>query len=566
MGFSSLKQYTLALLLTAVSSTTAFAAPKLRLSTTTLGPISIAQGQNGKTQSLGAYNAGDASLNLSFASSVPWLTAQIGSNIPCSNNLALTCTGINVGLATSGLSKGTVTGTLRISDPNALDAPQDVTVTVQVGGGVPDSLSFYVPPNGANVKQSIKTSTNFAVSANPPGGGVSLTLVSNGGGSFATTFGYDVVVNARQGTSEGTYTASLNVSGSSISSDNKQVPVTIQVTSQPIATPNPASIYLKIATSGTPQSVDVSFSNAGLTDLTISGADPGASTWLTAQINGNTVTASADPSGLVKGVYNGSLTIASNAANPVVVPVTLEVVDPGPPVSRYQSVVSLAGSAPSSDAVALGDIVTIQGELFTTQSTQSADSTQPLPTSLGGATVYVNDIAAPIFSVSSSSIQFQVPYEVNWGDATVRVDRDGTTGNTLSLAILPAAPRVTSVQNQNGVTVATAAGPQATVAVGDTLTFFGYGFGQTGPAVSSGTPAPDGSTLDPSLIVRFSTGGLFGLNLTVSPQSANLVTGSIGLYQVAVQVPDNTPHGASIPITIELPGVAASKPVYLNIP
>ena len=189
-----------------------------------------------------------------------------------------------------------------------------------------------------------------------------------------------------------------------------------------------------------------------------------------------------------------------------------------------------------------------------------------MPTSLGGATVYVNDIAAPIFSVSSSSIQFQVPYEVNWGDATVRVDRDGTTGNTLSLAILPAAPRVTSVQNQNGVTVATAAGPQATVAVGDTLTFFGYGFGQTGPAVSSGTPAPDGSTLDPSLIVRFSTGGLFGLNLTVSPQSANLVTGSIGLYQVAVQVPDNTPHGASIPITIELPGVAASKPVYLNIP
>ncbi len=566
MGFPSLKQYSLALFLTAVSSTTALAAPKLRLSTTTLGPISIAQGQNGKTQSLGAYNAGDGSLNITFSSSVPWLTAQIGSNISCSNNLALTCTGINVGLATSALAKGTVTGTLRISDPNALDAPQDVTVTVQVGGGVPDSLSFYVPPNGSNVRQSIKTSTNFAVSATPPGGGVSLTLVSNGGGSFATTFGYDVVVNARQGTSEGTYNASLNISGSSISNDNKQVPVTIRVTSQPIATPNPANIYLKIATGGTPQSVDVNFSNSGLTDLTISGADPGTSTWLTAQINGNTVTASADPSGLANGIYNGSLTIASNAANPVVVPVTLEVVDAGSPVSRYQSVVSLAGSAPSSEAVALGDIVTIQGELFTTQSTQAADATQPLPTTLGGATVFVNDIAAPIFSVSSSTIKFQVPYEVSWGDATVRVDRDGNTGNTLSLAILPAAPRVTSVQNQNGATVSTPGGPQTPVAVGDTLTFLGYGFGQTSPAVSSGIPAPDGSALDASLIVRFSTGGLFGLNLTVSPQSANLVTGAIGVYQVVVQVPDNSPRGASIPVTIELPGVAASKPVYLNIP
>ena len=47
MGFPSIKQYLLILLVTAVSSTTALAAPKLRLSTTTLGPVSIAQGQNG---------------------------------------------------------------------------------------------------------------------------------------------------------------------------------------------------------------------------------------------------------------------------------------------------------------------------------------------------------------------------------------------------------------------------------------------------------------------------------------------------------------------------------------
>lgn len=567
MGFPSVKQYSLILLLTAsVSSTTALAAPKLRLSTTTLGPVSVALGQNGKTQSLGAYNAGDGALNLSFVSSAPWLAAQIGSNIPCSNDVGKICIGINIGLATSGLPKGIVTGTLRVSDPNALDAPQDVVVTLQVGGGVPDSLNFYVAPNGSNAKQTIKTSNSFFVTANPPGRGVALTLVSNGGGSFATTFGYDVLVNAPSGTSEGIYNASLNVSGSTIPTDNKQVPIAIQVTTQPIATPFPASLSFKIANTGTPQTSDINFANSGQTDLAVSGADAGGSTWLTAQITGNTVTAAADPTGLANGTYKGTLTIASNAANPVAVPVTLEVVDASAPVSKAQSVVSITGSSPSLEAVALGDIVTIQGELFTTQSTQSADSTQPLPTSLGGATVFVNDLAAPIFSVSSGGIQFQIPYEVTWGDASVRVNRDGNTGNTVGISILPAAPRITSVQNQNGATVATPGGPQASVAVGDTLTFFGYGFGQTNPIVPSGTPAFDGATLDASVVARFSSGGVFGVNFTVSPQSAGLVTGSIGLYQITVQVPASTPRGPNVPVTIELPGVAASKPVFLNIP
>ena len=237
---------------------------------------------------------------------------------------------------------------------------------------------------------------------------------------------------------------------------------------------------------------------------------------------------------------------------------TLQVVDAGPPVSKFQSVVSLGGSAPSSDAVALGDVVTIQGELFTTQSIQSADATQTLPTSLGGATVYVNDMAAPVFSVAPGQIQFQIPYEASGGNATVRVDRDGNTGNSLSLAITTAAPRITAIQNQSGTAVSTAA-------IGDTLTFLGYGFGPTNPGVASGTPAPDGATLDPSMIVRFSTGGLFGLNVTTSPQSAALVTGSIGLYQIVAQVPDGAPKGSTIVVTLELPGVAVSKPVYLSI-
>ena len=99
---------------------------------------------------------------------------------------------------------------------------------------------------------------------------------------------------------------------------------------------------------------------------------------------------------------------------------------------------------------------------------------------------YVNGVAAPIFSISGGTIQFQIPYEISPGDAVVRVDRDGNTGNSLAITILPAKPKITTVVNQNGQTVSIAgAGPQAQVSPGDTLTFTGYGFGQTNPIVTA---------------------------------------------------------------------------------
>ncbi|HEY3740134.1 MAG TPA: IPT/TIG domain-containing protein, partial [Bryobacteraceae bacterium] len=447
MGSHSLKHYSTVLLFLAVSSQAAFGASQLRLSTAAVGPISIAQGTNGSTQTIGAYNAGDGSLNLTITTNASWLSAQTGDPIPCPNDYGKTCTAINISLNTADLSNGTLTGFLHVTDPNSLDAPQDVTVTVQVGGGVPDQMTFYVPPDGSTTSQAIKTSNSFiASSGGQPGGGVTLTLVQNGGGSYATTFGYNVLVSAAAGTVEGPYAGALNVFGSVIDNDNKQVPVNIQVTSQPIASAYPASLFFKIANTGTPQTTDINFYGPGTDSLGVTGADPGGASWLTFQMNnGNTVTAVVDPTGLPNGIYTTTITIASNAANPVTVPVTFEVVDPDPPVSKFQTVVSLAGSAPSSNAVALGDLVTIQGQLFTVQSTQSADPTQQLPTSLGGATVSVNGVPAPIFSVSSSQIQFQIPYEVSPGDSTVEVDRDGLTGNVVSVEIQPAAPKVTQI-------------------------------------------------------------------------------------------------------------------------
>ena len=92
---------------------TAFAAPKLRLVTTTVGPISIAVGANGPAQSLDAYNAGDGALNLRLTSNQTWVSATAGAQTQCRQRAGL-CIPINFAFATSsryqkvGIRRGVV--------------------------------------------------------------------------------------------------------------------------------------------------------------------------------------------------------------------------------------------------------------------------------------------------------------------------------------------------------------------------------------------------------------------------------------------------------------------------
>src|SRR5262249_32575550 len=76
--------------------------------------------------------------------------------------------------------------------------------------------------------------------------------------------------------------------------------------------------------------------------------------------------------------------------------------------------------------------------------TLSATS-QPLPTILGGAQVRVRDAAgterdAPLFFVSPTQINFQLPTGASAGGATVSVLRDGATVGQGPITIEPVAP------------------------------------------------------------------------------------------------------------------------------
>src|ERR1700730_18492169 len=149
-----------------LSAAVLYATPQLRLSTTTVGPLNIAVGQNGTTQTISATDIGDGTLALSAAANVPWLAASVAG------------TNVQIALNTSTLAQGIATGLVTVTAGNAIDSPQTIAVTVQMRGGLPNSISFYMPPGGAASTTFLASSTLNAGASPPPG--ITLAILSEG--------------------------------------------------------------------------------------------------------------------------------------------------------------------------------------------------------------------------------------------------------------------------------------------------------------------------------------------------------------------------------------------------
>ena len=535
------------------------ATPRLGISPQTAYTVSVATGQNGSPIVVNAGNRGDGSLNLSVASSVSWLSASKGSQVAC---VFGQCTAINIAVQTASLTKGTYTGFVTVSDPNAIDAPQSISVTAMVGGSVPDSLAFYTPPGGS-ATQTFTTGGNPAVSASTSTGGTWLSVAMQGSGSF--NFNVTYQVTAAAGTlGVGSYQGQLALAGSSFSPDNKNIPVSLTVTTSPIAQVNPAALTFTIVQGGNKQNANISVSNSGQGSIAVSGvtaatATPTGGTWLAASNSGNAIGVAADPAGLAPGQYNGTVTIASNAANASVqVPVTLQIVAQTGPVASAGGAVNNANFA-AGESLAQGDIVALFGSQFST-SDPSVTSGIPLPTtSVGGTQVLVNGTAAPLYYVSAGQIDFQLPYEAKIGDGTIQVVRSGTAGNLIYTNIAARVPRIYVITNP--------AGQQITSAKqGDILVIYGVGFGPTSPFVATNTAAPSNPTANVAgtTQVCFGSSNPFQKATCVNAQFDGLTPTFVGLYQVNVQIPQGT-SGTQVPITFTLPDGSLTNQLTLNI-
>jgi uncharacterized protein (TIGR03437 family) len=531
------------------------AAPRLRLVSSTVGPVSIALGSNGAAQTVEIYNAADGALSPKLSSSVTWIGTSVGPQRACSSRSG-TCTPVQISLNTSSLPAGTVTGMVTVADndPGVVDAPQTITVTVAIGGAVPSSLDVYVAP-GATRDVGFVTNSQLAGTMRTSDGGQWLSLAVDGTGSFQFTFPYRVRFAPASSMPSGNYTGTLTTSGSTFAPDNKAIPVTMRVTTLPIAQASTDHLQVRVAQGAPAQAANIALSNLGQGTLAVQSAVLNGLSGVTATSTGAIVTLTFDAGTLAPGTSSGTVAIASNAVNgTITVPVDFTVVAKGAPSIPYQGVVD-NGTFAAGDTVARGDVMVVLGDQLSF-GPLTVGKAPPLDTTVGGASVLVNGKAAPMYYASYRQLAFQMPYEIANGTAVVQVQRDGLTSNPVSVAVTDRAPRLLligvgaygAIQNQDlSIPMPVGAFPGVNThpaKAGDALTIYAIGLGPTGPAVASGQPAPAAeplARLTSSAIINF--GGGIGGTL-VTPLFAGLTPTFAGLYQINVVVPDDSPKGA----------------------
>ncbi len=212
-----------------------------------------------------------------------------------------------------------------------------------------------------------------------------------------------------------------------------------------------------------------------------------------------------------------------------------------------------------ANAVAPGSFVSIYGERFAGAAAQADSAT--LPKSLGGLTVLVNGVPAPLFYVSPGQINFQIPFETPAGVATVVVTQGG--GNSIAssslawIRIAAAAPGIT-VFGQNRAAIrnqdTTVNLPDNGAAVGSVISIYGTGIGPVTPPVGSGLPASLTELTRAILNVTATIGGK-----DAHVEFAGLTPGSTALAQVNVTVPALAP--GDYRVVLNVGGVLSNAPL-----
>jgi uncharacterized protein (TIGR03437 family) len=212
-----------------------------------------------------------------------------------------------------------------------------------------------------------------------------------------------------------------------------------------------------------------------------------------------------------------------------------------------QYVLNAASFAPAGYPLSPGGFITIAG---TGLATQSATAKVPFPPTLGGVSMTVNGIAAPMYSVvggTSPVINAVVPFAVTGSTATIVVTVGTTKSNTVVVPLAATAPGIFSVP-PNGIsggamrhldgTLVSATSPAAR---DEYISVYLTGLGTTSPAVLDGAAAPGSPPLaNITGPVNVYVGGI----QTATPQYAGLAPGFAGLYQLNIQIPAASGSGA----------------------
>lgn len=207
-------------------------------------------------------------------------------------------------------------------------------------------------------------------------------------------------------------------------------------------------------------------------------------------------------------------------------------------------VLNAASSAPFTAGVSPGELITLVGTNIGPNNLQVAQVV-PFPTSLGGVQVMINNIAAPIYYVSSGQVAAIIPYEVSSAPvARIQIINNGPQSNIVSEFVNSTTPGIFT--NPSGGAGEAAAlhpdyslvSPSSPAKIGETIAVFVTGLGDVSPGISDGAPGPSPNLSNTTNTITAAVGGT-----AATVTYAGLAPGLAGLYQVNLTIPSGLAAG-----------------------
>jgi len=551
--------------------------------------------------------SGSFSVTASNGAIVPFTTGAIGASWLSVTNGSGTATAVAAGTvgfsidptAAAALDVGAYYGTIRVTGSGVVNSPLDFQVVLNVTAAtatvVPDpqpaGLVFVsaggaaVPSQPVTVYASSRMPLSFQASASTDSGGGWLSISPSTGSSSAGTPGLVTVGANPTGLPAGAYRGTVSVaSGTAVRAVNitlivqpNQSGAAVSSAAHPSAAAplasGPACSNAQLVPTQTGLVSNFSAPTSWPTPLAVKLFDTCGSSVGSAQIvatftNGDPplpLTA-IDPS---TGIYSGTWTPRKASSQ---VTITASVSAPGYPGAT----VKIAGQVAPNSAPVLapngtgdvfhpqvgaglgpGNIIQIYGSGLASQ--KSTPTTLPLPTTMGGTTVLIGGVKAPLFYISPEQINAQIPFELTAGNQyQLIVNANGalTTPQPIQLnagtpAILNFSSGAVVAQHLDGTLVL----DSSPAAPGEYIVIYSSGLGATDIPVPSGSASPSDPPArvadQPVLTINGSPVGIL---------FAGLTPGLVGLYQVNFQVPPGLQTG-NYDLVLTQSGTVSNKTV-----
>ncbi|MGA3019567.1 MAG: TIGR03118 family protein [Bryobacteraceae bacterium] len=238
-------------------------------------------------------------------------------------------------------------------------------------------------------------------------------------------------------------------------------------------------------------------------------------------------------------------------------------------IQASPTITSVSNAADIQSGIAMNSYISVYGSdlaPITRNWTNSDFSGTKLPTSLDGVSVTVNGNAAFVYYISPKQIDVLTPVDTTTGPVQVQVTDNGLVSNSLSATMQAFSPAffllkdnisIAALHSNSGIVGATTLYPGlSTPAVsGETIGLYGTGFGQTNPAIASGTivTTPSACATTPTVTVAGTSAQVTYCGLI-----------SAGLYQVNVTIPAGTPSGNNV-VVVSFGTVASNSNAMITV-